>query len=98
MREAGNLMPWEPGADDLFALDVAARMAGTTRRMFLLYCRWGGIEPVLLPPYGMLAFPQEAIRIARVAERLQQEYGVNRAGIRVILRLIRRMDGLVRQP
>lgn len=91
-RSQGPLTQWIPQAGQWYPLDIAARCAGTTRSTFLMYCRWGIIRPVLVPPYGVVGFTEEAIKWVRLGERLRVEHGINAAGVRLILSLLKAIE------
>jgi predicted site-specific integrase-resolvase len=62
---------FQPDPNTLYSLDVAAHLAGVPRRSILIYCRAGLVRPVLQPPYGVMAFTEEAIYTVRRIERLR---------------------------
>ena len=66
----------EPGV--LYSLDEAAHLAGVPRRSILIYCRAGLVRPVLLPPYGVMVFTEEAIYTVRRIDNLR---AVNRSDL-----------------
>jgi DNA-binding transcriptional MerR regulator len=80
----------------LYTLDTAAHLAGVSRRTILLYCKWGLIDPVRQPPFGVMHFSVEAIRTVRTAEYLATVLGVNPPGIRVAIRLLHELEDLRR--
>lgn len=89
-----SLTVYQPTPDTLYSLDVAAHLAGTTRRSLLLYCRAGIVQPLFLPPYGMLAFTDGAIRIVRRIERLREERNLDLAWMKTLFDLLDEVDRL----
>jgi predicted site-specific integrase-resolvase len=65
------LEPYQPKPNELYSLEVAAHLAGIPRRSLLVYCRIGMVRPVSQPPYGVMAFTEEAIHAARRIERVK---------------------------
>jgi hypothetical protein len=65
------LEPFQPKPNVLYNLEVAAHLAGVPRRSLLVYCRAGLLRPVSQPPYGVMAFTEEAIHAARRIERMR---------------------------
>ncbi|MCE9614451.1 MAG: helix-turn-helix domain-containing protein [Lentisphaerae bacterium] len=91
---AQALEVFEPQPDALYSLDMAARLAGVTRRSLLIYCRAGLVHPVLLPPVGAMAFSEEAIRTARRIEHLRVVHGLQLPLIRTLLNLLDEVERL----
>jgi hypothetical protein len=57
-----------PAPDILYSLDAAAHLANVSRRSVLIYCRAGLLRPVFQPPFGVMAFTEEAIYTIRRIE------------------------------
>jgi DNA-binding transcriptional MerR regulator len=78
---------FRPKPNMLYSLDVAAHLAGVPRRAILVYCRTGLVQSVCQPPYGAMAFTEEAIYTIRRIEHVRAMYGVNVAWIKTIFDL-----------
>jgi DNA-binding transcriptional MerR regulator len=85
---------FQPRPNLLYGLDVAAHLAGVPRRAILIYCRAGLVTPVSLPPYGAMAFTDEAIHTVRRIERLRSGNGVNLAWLKTMLDLVAEVERL----
>ncbi|MBI5688389.1 MAG: hypothetical protein HZC54_25230 [Verrucomicrobia bacterium] len=93
----GELTWYEPRPDTLYSLEVITDLTGASRRSILIYCRQGFIQPILLPPFGVMAFDERAIRTIREIERLRAEFDINLAGIRIIYSLLDEIRRLHRE-
>jgi hypothetical protein len=60
-----------PRPNILYSLDAAAHIAGIPRRSLLIYCRAGLVPLVQQPPYGAIAFTEEAILTVRRIEHVR---------------------------
>ena len=69
-------------------------MAGVPRRVLLLYCRAGLLQPVSLPPYGAMAFSDEAIHAVRRIEQVRAVHGLDVVLIKTIFDLSDEVDCL----
>ena len=69
---------FQPSPNSLYTLDAIAHLAGVPRRSILIFCRAGLLRPVFQPPYGVMAFTEEAIYTVRRIEevRAAHENGV----------------------
>ena len=85
---------FQPDPSALYSLDVAAHLAGVTRRAILVYCRAGLVRPVFQPPYGMMAFTEQAIHLIRRIERMQAVHGIDIARVKTMFDLIEEVDRL----
>ncbi len=83
---------YQPQPNVLYGLDVAAHLGGVTRRALLVYCRAGLVRPVLQPPYGAMAFTEEAIHTVRRIERLRAAHGDELSRLKTIVDLIREVE------
>ena len=83
-----------PQPSVLYTLEAAAHLAGISRRSLLILCRAGLIRPVLQPPYGVMAFTEEAIFIARRIEFARTVHGLGPAWIRSMVELMEEVDRL----
>ena len=79
---------WQPKPDALYSLDATVHLAGASRRSILIYCRAGLVRPVLQPPYGVMAFSEEAIYTVRRIERLRAVHRLDVAWIKTIFELL----------
>jgi DNA-binding transcriptional MerR regulator len=66
------LIVYDPHPDAHYSLEVAAHLAGISRRTLLIYCRLGVIQPVLQPPYDVMTFSEEAVHRVRRIEQLRK--------------------------
>ena len=71
-----SIVVFQPQPNVLYSLDIAAHLAGVSRRLILVYCRAGFVQPVLQPPYGVMAFTAEAIHTFRRLEHMRTLYGL----------------------
>ena len=85
---------FQPKPNVLYSLDVAARLADIPRRTILIYCRLGLVRPVLLPPYGAMAFTEEAIYTIRQIERVRARHGGDVAWIKTVFELLEEVERL----
>lgn len=85
---------FEPKPDVLYSLDAAAHIAGVPRRSILIYCRAGLVRPVFQPPYGIMAFTEEAIHSVRQIEHIRVTHGINVAWIKTIFDLLDEVEHL----
>jgi MerR family transcriptional regulator/heat shock protein HspR len=90
--EALQLFEPEPG--QLYSLDVAAYLAGVSRRSVLLYCKAELIRPAFDAEYGGFLFDETAVRTIRRAERLQKLHGMDLTGVRMVLDLLDQVESL----
>ena len=85
---------FQPKPDVLYSLDAAAHLAGVSRRSLLVYCRAGLVRPVLQPPYGVIAFTEEAIRSVRRIEELRTARDIDMALIKTLFELLDEVERL----
>ena len=85
---------FQPNPDVLYTLDVAAHLADVSRRSVLIYCRAGLVQPVFLPPYGVMAFTEETIHTIRRMERLRAVHGIGMDWIKTLFDLLNEVDRL----
>ena len=60
----------------------------------LVYCRAGLVRPVLLPPYGVMAFTEEAIYTVRRVEYMRTVHNLDVTWIKNILDLLDEVERL----
>jgi DNA-binding transcriptional MerR regulator len=85
---------FQPHPDVLYSLDAAAHLAGVARRSILIYCREGLVRPIYQPPYGVMAFTEEAIHTLRRIEHLRAVHGVDVAWIKTLFDLVEEVERL----
>ena len=85
---------FHPQPNMLYSLDVAAHLAGVPRRAILIYCRAGLVQPVCLPPYGAMAFSDEAIHAVRRIEQVRAVHGLNVVLIKTMFDLLAEVESL----
>ena len=102
MKKAGSskktqcsaLEVFQPQPNMLYSLDVAAHLAGVPRRAILIYCRAGLVQPVCLPPYGAMAFSDEAIHAVRRIEQVRAVHGLNVVLLKTMFDLLAEVENL----
>jgi hypothetical protein len=85
---------YQPQADVLYSLDATARLAAVPRRVLLVYCRARLVQPVLLPPFGMMAFTEEAIYTVRRIEHLRAMHRCDLAWLNTVFDLLNEVERL----
>lgn len=85
---------FQPKPDVLYTLDVAAHLAGVTRRSVLVYCRAGLVRPVFQEPYGVMAFTEEAIHTLRRIDQMRAIRGIDVTWIKTMFDLIDEVERL----
>jgi DNA-binding transcriptional MerR regulator len=85
---------FQPRPNVLYSLDVAARLAGVPRRSVLIYCRVGLVQPVFLPPHGVMVFSEEAIYAVRKIEHLRIVQGFELTWIKTMFDLLDEVERL----
>ena len=85
---------FQPNPNVLYSLDAAAHLADVPRRSILIYCRAGLVRPVFQPPYGIMAFTEEAIHTVRRIERVRTAHGIDVAWIKTMFDLLEEVERL----
>jgi DNA-binding transcriptional MerR regulator len=85
---------FQPKPNVLYSLDAAAYLAGVPRRSILIYCRAGLVRPVVLPPYGVMEFTEEAIHTVRRVEQLRTVHGGDLAWVKTMFELLDEVERL----
>ncbi len=85
---------FRPRPGELHTLDTTARLAGVTRRTIAIYCRAGLLRPVELPPYGVIAFTDEAIHAVRRLEHLRALHGPDVTWLKAMASLLDEVERL----
>ena len=85
---------FQPRPDVFYSLDVAAELAGVSRRALLMYCRAGLVRPAYQPPYGVMEFNDEAILMVRRLERMRVEHGLGEGWLQAMAGLLEEVEHL----
>ena len=85
---------FQPKPNVLYSLDAAAHLAGVPRRSILIYCRAGLVQPVVQPPYGVMAFTEEAVYTVRRIEHLRTVHGLHLVWIKTMFDLLDEVERL----
>jgi len=85
---------YQPKPNQLYGLEVAAHLAGVPRRALLVYCRVGLVESVSQPPYGVMAFSEEAIHAVRRIERVRTTHGLDLTLLKFMFDLLEEVERL----
>lgn len=88
------LQLFEPDPRTAYTIETTAYLVDVPRHTILLYCKHGLVSPVVDPACGGYFFNDEAIRMLRRIEYLRATYGVNLAGIKMILELMNKVERL----
>ena len=89
-----TLQLFEPDARAVYTLEVAASLTQIPRRLIAVYFKHGLVSPVMDPACSGWYFNDEAIRILRRIEYLRSAYGLNMAGIKLIMDLAGEVERL----
>jgi len=89
-----SLQLFEPDPSAVYTIETAAHLAHVGRHRILVYYKEGLVSPVAAPECGGFYFNDEAIRSLRRIEYLQHELGVNLAGTKIILELLKQVENL----
>jgi DNA-binding transcriptional MerR regulator len=85
---------FEPRPNVLYSLDAAAHIAGVSRRSILVYCRAGLVRSVSQPPYGVMAFTEEAIHTVRRIEHVRAVHSPGLALLKAMFDLLDEVENL----
>jgi len=88
------LEQYQPKPNVLYSLDAAAHIAGVPRRSILIYFRAGLVQSVFQPPYGVMAFTEEAIHTVRRIEHVRTEHGPDLALLKTVFTLLEEVEYL----
>lgn len=89
-----DLELFQPKPNVLYSLDVAAQLAGVPRRSILIYCRAGLVRSVFQPPYGVMAFTEEAIHTVRRIEHVRVNHGTDLTLLKALFDLLEEVEQL----
>ena len=85
---------YQPKPHSLYSLDIAAHIAGVPRRSILIYYRAGLVPSVFQPPYGVMAFTEEAIHKVRCIEHMRILHGSDLNMLITLFSLLEEIDHL----
>jgi DNA-binding transcriptional MerR regulator len=85
---------FQPRPDVFYSIDLAAELAGVSRRALLMYCRAGLVRPAYQPPYGVMEFNDEAILLVRRLERMRVVHGLGVGGLQAMAGLLEEVEHL----
>jgi DNA-binding transcriptional MerR regulator len=88
------LQVFEPGAQTVYTIEVAAQLAQVPRRLIVLYYKHGLLSPVTDPSGSGWYFDDEAIRTVRRIEYLRSACGLNLAGVKLVIGLMDEVESL----
>jgi DNA-binding transcriptional MerR regulator len=88
------LQVFEPAAQAVYTIEVAAHLAQVPRRVIVLYYKHGLVAPVTDPAGSGWYFDDEAIRIVRRIEHLRSTCGLNLTGIKLVMSLMEEVERL----
>ena len=89
-----TLQRFEPDPEAVYTIEAAAHLAHVQRHRILVYCKQGLVSTVSTPERAGYVFNDEGIRALRQIEYLQTEQGINLAGTRIILELLKEVERL----
>ena len=85
---------FQPRPNVLYSLEAAAHIAGVPRRDLLIYCRAGMVCSILQPPYGIMAFTEEAIHAVRRIEHVRKQHGPDMVLLKAMFELLDEVEKL----
>jgi len=85
---------YQPKPNILYTLDAAAYIAGVPRRSILVYYRAGLVQSVFQPPYGVMAFTEEAIHKVRRIEHVRTLHCPDLTLLKTLFSLLEEVDHL----
>jgi DNA-binding transcriptional MerR regulator len=88
------LQLFEPGAQTVYTIEVAAQLADVPRRLIVVYYKHGLVSPVTDPAGSGWYFDEEAIRTVRRIEYLRSTCGLNLAGVKFVMGLMEEVERL----
>ncbi len=87
-------VPDDSAAASRYAIEAVAEITHVSRRLIVVYCQHGLISPVATPEESGWLFDEEAIHRLRHIEHLRTEYGMNMAGVRMMLEMLGELEQL----
>jgi DNA-binding transcriptional MerR regulator len=91
------LQLFEPNPQVVYTIEETARLTQVPRHRIAIYYRYGLVSPTTDPDADGWFFNDEAIRILRRIEYLRAACGLNVAGIKLVLELMREVDTLTEE-
>ena len=85
---------FQPDPNDLYSLEATSHLSGVPRRSILLYCRAGLVRPLFQPPYGVMAFTEDAIHAVRQIEHVRAIHGIDAGLVKTIFDLLGEVERL----
>ncbi len=86
--------PDDSAAGSFYAIEAVAEITHVSRRLIVVYCQSGLIAPVAKPAESDWLFDEDAIHRLRHIEHLRTEYGMNMAGVRMMLETVGELEQL----
>jgi len=88
------LQLFETDANAVYTIEEAARLANVPRHQIAIYYKYGLVSPAKDPDDVGWFFNDDAIRALRRIEYLRSTRGLNLAGIKLVLELMREVEVL----
>jgi DNA-binding transcriptional MerR regulator len=88
------LQLFETNPDAVYTIEETARLANVPRHQIAIYYKYGLVAPAKDPDEVGWFFNDEAIRELRRIEYLRSTCGLNLAGIKLVLELMREVEVL----
>jgi DNA-binding transcriptional MerR regulator len=82
----------EPDNSIRYSIETAAYLGQVSRRTIVLYCKHGLISPVTDPVQSGWVFEEDAIRTIRRIERMREGFGMNLAGLKMLLSMTNELE------
>ncbi|MDY6795201.1 MAG: MerR family transcriptional regulator [Actinomycetota bacterium] len=82
----------KPSSEPVYVISVAARLADVHPQTLRIYERKGLINPARV--HNRRSYSEADIERCRLIQELTQEMGVNLAGVKMVLDMRERMDGM----
>jgi DNA-binding transcriptional MerR regulator len=93
-KSMGTLQPVEHSTDATYTIEAIANLAQVPRRKIVLYYKHGLVVPASESPDQGWYFNDQAIHVVRRIEYLRSTCGVNLAGIKLIMNLMKEVERL----
>ena len=87
-----TLQLFEPNPQAVYTIEETARIAQVPRHQIAIYYKHGLVSPAMNPDAGGWLFNDEAIHALRRIEYLRTACGLNVAGIKLVLELMREVE------
>jgi DNA-binding transcriptional MerR regulator len=88
------LQLFEANPDAVYTIEETARLANVPRHQIAIYYKYGLVSPAKDPDDFGWFFDDEAIRVLRRIGYLRSTCGLNLAGIKLVLELMREVEVL----